>query len=58
MAIAELKFEVLVNGWSDTAKRFRPKAQGCRFGYPGERSADVSTATRLRPRMSLVTVET
>ena len=36
MAIAELRFEVHVNRRSDTAKRFRPKAQGCRFGYPGE----------------------
>ena len=22
-------------GWHVTATRFRPKAQGCRFGYPG-----------------------
>jgi hypothetical protein len=32
-----------------TAKRLRPPAQGCRFGYPGITSEnDSSTATRLR----------
>jgi len=34
MAIAELKFEVHVNRRSDTAKRFRPKAQGLPFRLP------------------------
>jgi hypothetical protein len=35
--------------WTSTAKRLRPPAQGCRFGYPGIRvKNDGSTATRLR----------
>jgi hypothetical protein len=43
---------------SYTAKRLRPKAQGCRFGYPGSQKSNESTATRLRPEASIVKVAT
>jgi len=36
-----------------TAKRLRPTAQGCRFGYPGDHGElGGSTATRLRLRVT------